>query len=136
MFFWFLGLSFVLVLVVFDSPLLDYRLVMVGSVLPWLDRLWARNGWLSIGRKRPVPHESWFAVAGYFYYFGHYYAGYCIELLPEDRQRRHKDHLAAILLSHQEKDGSWFDYPLYDYGHPYGTGFALATLLRCRHEEK
>lgn len=41
MFFWFLGLSFVLVLMVFDSPLLDYRLVMVGSVLPWLDRLWA-----------------------------------------------------------------------------------------------
>ena len=41
MFFWFLGLSFVLVLTVFDSPMLDYRLVMLGSVLPWLDQLWA-----------------------------------------------------------------------------------------------
>ncbi|MCH5377514.1 MAG: terpene cyclase/mutase family protein, partial [Planctomycetes bacterium] len=29
----------------------------------WLDRLFARNGWLSIGRKRPIPHESWFQVA-------------------------------------------------------------------------
>ena len=38
----------------------------------WLDRLWARNGWLSIGRKRPIPHESWFRVAGYFYYYGHF----------------------------------------------------------------
>jgi hypothetical protein len=38
---WFLGLSFALVLMVFDTPLLDYRLVMLGSVLPWLDRLWA-----------------------------------------------------------------------------------------------
>ena len=33
----------------------------------WLDRLWARNGWLSIVRKRPVPHESWFAVAAAFF---------------------------------------------------------------------
>lgn len=41
MFLWFLGLSFALVLMVFDSPLLDYRLVMLGSVVPWLDHLWA-----------------------------------------------------------------------------------------------
>ena len=26
----------------------------------WLDRLVARNGWLSMGRKRPIPHESHF----------------------------------------------------------------------------
>jgi len=38
----------------------------------WLDRLITRNGWLDIGRKRPIPHESHFQVAGYFYYFGHY----------------------------------------------------------------
>ena len=34
MFFWFLGIGVVLVAWVFASPLLDYRLVMVGSVLP------------------------------------------------------------------------------------------------------
>lgn len=34
MFFWFLGLSFALVLVVFSTPALDYRLVMFGAVLP------------------------------------------------------------------------------------------------------
>ena len=38
------------------------------------NRLFARNGWLSIGRKRPIPHESHFSVAGYFYYYGHCYA--------------------------------------------------------------
>ncbi len=42
----------------------------------WLDRLFARNGWLDIGRKRPVPHESHFLVAGYFYYYGHWYAAH------------------------------------------------------------
>ena len=37
---WFLGLSFALVLLVFDSAALDYRLIMAGSVLPWIDFLW------------------------------------------------------------------------------------------------
>lgn len=37
MFFWFLGLSFALVLIVFSSPALDFRLVMLGSVLPVVD---------------------------------------------------------------------------------------------------
>ena len=44
----------------------------------WLDRLFARNGWLDMGRKKPIPHESFFSVAGYFFYFGHYYAGLAI----------------------------------------------------------
>jgi hypothetical protein len=34
MFFWFLGLGFAAVLIVFSSPALDYRLVMLGTVLP------------------------------------------------------------------------------------------------------
>jgi len=34
MFLWFLGASFVFVWLVFRSPALDYRLVMLGSVLP------------------------------------------------------------------------------------------------------
>ncbi|MEY2591192.1 MAG: hypothetical protein QOJ67_3176 [Acidimicrobiaceae bacterium] len=37
MFLWFVGLSLVLVTVVFSSPALDYRMVMLGSVLPLLD---------------------------------------------------------------------------------------------------
>jgi len=34
MFFWFIGLAFAAVLIVFSSPALDYRLVMLGAVLP------------------------------------------------------------------------------------------------------
>ena len=54
----------------------------------WLDRLFARNGWLDIGRKRPIPHESYFQVAGYFYYFGHYYAALCIDAAAGRRSGR------------------------------------------------
>jgi len=96
-----------------------------------LNRLIARNGWLDIGRKRPVPHESWFGVAGYFFYYGHYYAAFCIETLPETMQPLYKKHLAAILVPLQEKDGSWWDFPFYDYHQQYGTAMALMSLQRC-----
>ena len=98
----------------------------------WLDRLCARNGWLSRARKFPRPHESWFAVAGYFYYYGHFYAAGCIEHLPPDEQGFYQDHLAGILMPLQEKDGSWWDFPLYDYHQQYGTAMAIMSLHRCQ----
>lgn len=100
----------------------------------WLNRLYARNGWLSIGRKRPVPHESYFQVAGYFYYYGHFYAALSIKLLPEDDRPYFQDHLAHILLPLQEKDGSWWDYPFYNYHQQYGTAMTVVALTRCLHE--
>jgi hypothetical protein len=97
----------------------------------WLDRLITRNGWLDMGRKRPIPHESHFQVAGYFYYYGHYYAALCAEQLkPEDRTF-YEAHLAHILLDRQEQDGSWWDYPLYNYHQQWGTAMALMALKRC-----
>lgn len=98
----------------------------------WLDRLFARNLWLDIGRKRPRPHESYFLVAGYFFYYGHYYAAQCIELLPEDQQAEYQALLATRLFELQEKDGSWWDFPFYDYHQPYGTAMAVMSLARCR----
>jgi len=101
----------------------------------WLKRLVTRNGWLDIGRKRPIPHESWFAVAGYFYYYGHFYAALCIEEIPAASRAPYQAAIAKLMLDRQEKDGSWWDYPLYDYHQPYGTSFALMTLKRCLPEK-
>jgi hypothetical protein len=98
----------------------------------WLDRLITRNGWLDMGRKRPIPHESFMQVAGYFYYFGQYYGALCIELLPPAERTLYQDHLAHILVDRQEKDGSWWDFPLYNYHQQYGTAFALMALKRCK----
>lgn len=99
----------------------------------WLDRLFSRNLWLDMGRKRPIPHESHFQVAGYFYFFGHYYAAGCIEQLPPAERPFYQDQLAHVLLPLQEKDGSWWDFPLYNYHQQYGTAFALMTLKHCEH---
>lgn len=98
----------------------------------WLDRFVARNEWLGFARKRPVPHESWFMVAGYFFYYGHYYAALCAERVPNAVAQRYRGQIAAILLPLQEKDGSWWDFPLYNYHQQYGTAFTLMTLTRCR----
>lgn len=106
-------------------------------LIAWQHRLYARNGWLDIGRKRPIPHESWFAVAGYFYYYGHYYAALMFDHFPEVRKAEFQSHMAHLMLDRQEKkDGSWWDYPFYAYHRPYGTAFALMTLHRCRPYEK
>jgi hypothetical protein len=98
----------------------------------WLSRLVERNDWLSFGRKRPVPHESWFQVAGYFFYYGHYYAALCLDQIPRHLLPRYQQDLAKIIVPLQEKDGSWWDFPLYNYHQPYGTAYAIMTLARCR----
>jgi len=108
------------------------RAVTDQVLIDWLDRLVARNLWLDLGRKRPIPHESHFQVAGYFFYYGHYYAARVIEQLPLAERSRYQDHLARLLLALQEPDGSWWDFPLYDYHQQYGTAFAVMSLARCR----
>lgn len=97
----------------------------------WLIRLYLRNGWLDIGRKMPVPHSSHMQVSGYFYYYGHYYAGQVIDLLPDNEVAPYQNMLARLMIDHQQPNGAWWDYPLYDYHRQYGTAYALMALTRC-----
>lgn len=101
----------------------------------WLDRLFARNGWLSMARKTSHPHASFYGVAGYFFYYGHYYAMRCMELLPPSEWPQHQAQMVHVLLPLQEKDGSWWDYAVFGYHQIYGTSFALMSLERCLKKE-
>lgn len=101
-------------------------------IIEWADRFLAREGWLSIARKRPMPHDIHFQISGYFYYYGIFYFTESVRLLPPEKQKYYAEKLAALILSKQEKDGSWWDYPLYDYHQPYGTGYCLMALAWCR----
>ena len=98
----------------------------------WADRFFSREGFLGNVRKRPVPHEGQFRIAGYFYYYGIYYFTESVKFLPKEKQTAYAKNLAALLQERQEKDGSWWDYPLYDYHQAYGTGYALMALSWCR----
>ncbi len=101
-------------------------------IITWADRFLDREGWLSIARKRPRPHDIHFQISGYFYYYGIFYFTEAVSLLTEEHHARYAEALAPILLERQEKDGSWWDYPLYAYHQPYGTGYALLALTWCR----
>ena len=98
-----------------------------------LDRLWVGYGWLNMGRKRPIPHESYFAVAGYFFYFGNYYAALCInalhapELHPATAATRLSAHRAGRKPTAVGGGGS----AIFNYHQQYGTAFALMSLERC-----
>ena len=84
------------------------------------------------GRKRPYPHTTLYQVSGYYYYFDHYYAACLIESLGADAKRQYGPQLMNVILPLQESDGSWWDYPMWDYHKPYGTAFAIMSLLRCK----
>jgi len=101
------------------------------QALQGLELFFKYHDFLEMGRKRPFPHESWYQTSGYYYYFDHYYVALLLEKLPPEDREKFRLQLADVVLPHQEEDGSWWDYPMWDYDKPYGTAFAVMTLLRC-----
>jgi hypothetical protein len=98
-----------------------------ARVIADLDLFFREHKWLDVARKRPIPHEGWYAHAGYFYYYSHWYASRNIVRLGADGERFRQPLLDAI-LPHQEADGSWWDFPDYTYDVFYGTAQALLAL--------
>ncbi|MHC4834242.1 MAG: prenyltransferase/squalene oxidase repeat-containing protein [Planctomycetota bacterium] len=87
--------------------------------------------YLQIGKGRPRPHEAYYQTSGYYYFYGHHYAAEAIALLPDPPRRELNDWMLEVIVGVQNPDGSWLDFPMYGYGKPYGTAFALLTLERC-----
>jgi hypothetical protein len=111
----------------FNDPLITNEVLST-----WCDHFLEFEPWLDHGRKKPRPHESTFKISGYFYFYGVYYYTEAAKHLSKEKQRQLAKGLARIILTRQEKDGSWWDYPLYDYHQPYGTGYCLMALKWCR----
>jgi hypothetical protein len=111
-------------LVAWGEPLPEARIVRA------LEDLEKDGHFLRIARKYPIPHESWYQNSGYFCFFGYYYAALLLPRVPEDVRRFHAGRIAHHLLPLQEEDGSWWDYQLFGFHKPYGTGFVLLTLGR------
>jgi hypothetical protein len=83
---------------------------------------------LDVARMKPVPHEAYYANAGYFYFFGHYHAAQAINCLPlEEREAWHAK-LRAHLIKAQGKDGSSVDFVGSFYSYTYATSFAVLAL--------
>ena len=83
------------------------------------------------GLRRPRPHESWYAVSGYFYLYGHQYAATSMAVMPKADRQKYWPHIVRSTLKTRQNDGSFWDYPTYRYHKAYGTGYALMILGRC-----
>lgn len=112
--------------------LFRYGKIPVADLKLGLDRLFQEHHFIKMGQNRPYPHESWYATAGYYFLFGHFYAAEVIKELPREEQIYYWKALGRVLLSCQQKDGSWWDYPMFGYHKMYGTAFALLALVPTR----
>lgn len=83
---------------------------------------------LDVARMRPIPHEAYYANAGYFYFFGHYYAAQAINLLPEAEREAWHAKLRPHVAKTQRSDGSTSDFNASSYMITASTAFAALTL--------
>jgi len=108
------------------------KLATEKNIRDGLDMFVKEHAFLENGRKHLWPHEGLYQIFGYYYYFDHYYAACLLDALEPSERGKYKTFIVDNVLPHQEEDGSWWDYPMWDYHKPYGTSFAIMTLLRCR----
>ncbi len=107
------------------------RRIAEGAVELALENLLIRYArFQELGLRRPIPHESWYSISGYFYLYGQTYAAWLIEHCGLALRQRFASELARAILVCRQPDGSFWDYPLYSYHKPYGTAFALLGLVR------
>jgi len=100
-------------------------------LLRGLDDLVKQHRFAVAGVRRPIPHESWYQVSGYFYLYGHMYAALVLDQLQASERKRYAEHIVQAVLKTRQPDGSYWDYPLYGYHKFYGTGYALIALSHC-----
>jgi len=103
-----------------------------GKLREGLEQLVDHHRFALAGVRRPIPHESHYAVSGYFYLYGLQYGALALDRLDGKDRRRFARRIVSFVLKARQPDGSFWDYPLYGFHKPYGTGYALIALSRCR----
>jgi len=102
-----------------------------ADLMEGLGLLFREHHYLDIARGRPYPHEAYHYNSGYFYFFGHYYAGLVVERLGGRAKDRYLPALVKEIGKTQSPDGSMIDYFMNDYGRPYGVAYGIGALIRA-----
>jgi hypothetical protein len=105
--------------------------ISIDDLLKGVENLRDEHHFIEIGRGRPMPHEAWYATAGYYYLFGHYYAARVISQLSTTDRTDFRAWLIENMVAIQDPGGSWTDFPLYGFHRCYGAAFGLLTLQEC-----
>lgn len=83
---------------------------------------------LDVARLKPVPHESWYQNAAYFYNFGHCFAALVANELPAEARARFHERLRPHLAKVQLRDGSTYDFIGNAWSEVAGTSFLAIAL--------
>lgn len=104
------------------------RSITPDVVREGLEQFFTFHHFMDTTRMKPIPHEGPFANAGYFYFFGHYYAAKAIELLPvEERESWHR-RLRHHVTKTQTASGKSSDFLTSGYVENACTAFASLVL--------
>lgn len=93
-----------------------------------LRQFFEHHRFLAVARATQFPHESYYRNAGYFYFFGHYFAARAINELPAAEREAWHAKLRAKLVPVQGTDGSSIDFPGSFYSYTYATSFSTMAL--------
>lgn len=106
--------------------------VSYQNIVSGLDQLLVRHHkFVSLARGRPHPHEAYYDNSGYFFFYGHYYAGDLIRLLPQELRLQWWPKLIEKILATQEPDGSMWDYSMFSYHRIYGTAWSASVMAKA-----
>jgi hypothetical protein len=108
--------------------------VTIDKVREGLENFFRYHEFLDAARMRPIPHEAYYYNAGYFYFFGHYHAAKCIELLPSDERESWRKKLRPEIVKAQRDDGSFGDFLGSTYMIDASTAFAALALDAGLHD--
>ena len=104
------------------------KFVTDDKIREGLGAFFEHHRFLDVARMRPVPHEAYYANAGYFYFFGHYYAALAINELPASEREAWHAKLRPHLVKCQYEDGSTSDFLHSRYDILASTAYAAMAL--------
>ncbi len=112
------------------------KTVTLDKLRQGIEWFFEHHKFLDVARLKPIPHEAYYANAGYFYFFGHYHAARAINALPEAEREAWHRRLRAHLVKAQWRDGSSVDYPGSFYVYTASTSFSVLALEAGLHPER
>lgn len=115
------------------SAVCESTLLLLGEGSPErvkssLDAFHAHWGELEKRRKKTGTHTGTYAIAPYFFYYGHRYAAQAIQMLPEAERARERERLLEVFMRTRDEDGTWNDR-VFPRSRNFGTAMIVIGLL-------